>query len=470
MLSGLFLDPPPPATATFLKQDTTTQGTWIHTYGAQGYDVIGSSTSVSIPSYATVTPAGELTWTWASSTTDTRALQVAGGASRIAAAWYSATSFTVDVDLTDGQQHDLELYFLDWDKQGRSEQVKITSAATGAVLSTQTVSSFQSGIYLDYAISGNVLITITKEAGSSAVLNGLFFGSTATPTPTSTATFLEQDTTTQGTWIQTYGAQGYDVIGSSTSLSLPSYATVTPAGQSTWTWASSTTDPRALQVAGGASRIAAAWYSATSFTVDVDLTDGQQHDLELYFLDWDKQGRSEQVQITNAATGAVLSTQTVSSFQSGIYLDYTISGNVLITITKEAGTNAVLSGLFLDPTVSGSASIGGLSSDRTGDRPVLQASTDGVQAAITDFPGAVVDVGLAAGPGASSAGPAPPAVAADLTGKPTSGVSVPVTVKGPRPDGHLLRAVARRFARRPSGLIQQTRLDIRWPLIRRFGQ
>ncbi len=330
--------------ATFLKQDPTTQGTWIHTYGAQGYDVIGSSSSVSIPSYATVTPAGQSGWTWASSTTDTRALQVAGGASRIAAAWYAATSFTVDVDLTDGQQHDLELYFLDWDSSGRSEQVQITNAATGAVLSTQTVSSFQSGIYLDYTISGNVLITITREAGTNAVLNGLFLNSPPGPT----ATLLEQDTTTQGTWIHTYGAQGYDVIGSSSSVSIPSYATVAPSGQSGWTWASSTTDTRALQVAGGASRIAAAWYATTSFTVDVDLTDGQQHDLELYFLDWDKQGRSEQVQITNAATGAVLSTQTVSSFQSGIYLDYAISGNVLITITKEAGTNAVLNGLFLD--------------------------------------------------------------------------------------------------------------------------
>ncbi len=116
-------------TATFFEQDATTQGTWIHTYGAQAYDVIGSSTSVSLPSYATISPAGQSGWTWASSTTDTRALQVADGASRIAAAWYSATSFTVDVDLTDGQQHDLELYFLDWDKQGRSEQVKITPRA-----------------------------------------------------------------------------------------------------------------------------------------------------------------------------------------------------------------------------------------------------------------------------------------------------------------------------------------------------
>ena len=174
MLSGLFLDAPPGPSATFLEQDTSTQGTWINTYGSQGYDVIGSSTSVSLPSYATVTPAGQTSYTWASSTTDPRGLQIAGGAGRIAAAWYAATSFTVDVNLTDGQQHDLELYFLDWDKQGRSEQVKITNAATGAVLSTQTVSSFQSGIYLDYAISGNVLITFTKLAGPNAVLSGLF--------------------------------------------------------------------------------------------------------------------------------------------------------------------------------------------------------------------------------------------------------------------------------------------------------
>ncbi len=354
VLSGLFLDstttPTPTPTATFLKQDATTQGTWIGTYGSQGYDVIGSTAS--LPSYVTISPSGESSYTWASSTTDPRALQVAGGSGRIAATWYSSTSFTVDVDLTDGQVHDLELYFLDWDKQGRSEQVKITSAATGAVLSTQTISSFQSGIYLDYAISGNVLITFTKLSGTNAVLSGLFLDSTTTPTPTPTATFLKQDATTQGTWIHTYGAQGYDVIGSSSSVSLPSYATVTPAGQSSYTWASGTTDPRALQVAGGASRIAATWYAATSFTVDVDLTDGQQHDLELYFLDWDKQGRSEQVQITSAATGAVLSTQTVSSFQSGIYLDYAISGNVLITFTKLSGPNAVLSGLFLDPTTT----------------------------------------------------------------------------------------------------------------------
>ena len=83
--------------------------------------------------------------------------------------------------------------------------------------------------------------------------------------------------------------------------------------------------------------------------MDVNLTDGQTHDLELYFLDWDSAGRSEQVQISDASTGAVLSTQTVSSFQSGVYLDYAVSGNIVITITNRRPRNAVLSGLFLDP-------------------------------------------------------------------------------------------------------------------------
>ena len=80
--------------------------------------------------------------------------------------------------------------------------------------------------------------------------------------------------------------------------------------------------------------------------MDVNLRDDQVHGLELYLLDWDNAGRAEQVQISDATTGAVLSTQSVSSFQSGLYLDYAVSGHVVITIT---GYGPVLNGLFLDP-------------------------------------------------------------------------------------------------------------------------
>ena len=76
------------------------------------------------------------------------------------------------MNLADGQTHDLELYFLDWDNKGRGEQVQISDAGTGTVLDTETISSFASGVYLDWKVSGNLVITITRQAGPNAVLNG----------------------------------------------------------------------------------------------------------------------------------------------------------------------------------------------------------------------------------------------------------------------------------------------------------
>jgi subtilisin family serine protease len=161
-------------TATLLKSDATTRGTWIGTYGAQGHDVIGKPAG--LPGYAAVTPSGAGSFTWAASTTDVRALQVPGSTSRIAACWYSGSGFTVDVNLSDGQAHKLELYFLDWDSTVRAETVTISDAATGAVLSTRSISSFHSGLYLDYQVSGHLRIRIARTGGANAVLSGLFLG------------------------------------------------------------------------------------------------------------------------------------------------------------------------------------------------------------------------------------------------------------------------------------------------------
>ncbi len=170
---------------------------------------------------------------------------------------------------------------------------------------------------------------------------------------TTSATFLEQDTKTEGNWIGVYGTDGYEIINNpstSNPNALPAGVTVTPAGATAYTWANPSTATPALQVPGGTSRIAATWYATNSFTVDVDVTNGQSYNLELYVLDYNGgNARSEQIQLSNAGTGAVLSSETVSSFSNGAYLNWTISGNVLITITKKAGANAVLSGLFFDP-------------------------------------------------------------------------------------------------------------------------
>ena len=438
----------PLTSAVFIKQDTNTQGNWIGAYGSQGFNIIGDATSY--PSYATVTAAGETYQTWVASTTDPRALENAGGTGRIAASWYANTSFTVNVNLTDGQPHDVALYILDWAGiAGRSEQIQITSAATKAVLDTETITNFSEGVYLQWELSGSVVITVEGLGLRKALLSGLFFDPpsttgaatpdflkisypttdtagtaqsftvtalspnggtdthytgtihftssdpqamlpanytfttadagvhtftgtlntvgtqsiTATDSVTATITgstsvtvnpsgtsavFIKQDANTQGNWIGAYGSQGFNIIGDATSY--PSYATVTATGETYQTWVAGTTDPRALENASGSGRIAASWYANTSFTVNVNLTDGQPHDVTLYILDWaDIAGRSEQIQITSAATKAVLDTQTITNFSGGDYLQWKLSGSVVITVEGLGLRKALLSGLFFDP-------------------------------------------------------------------------------------------------------------------------
>ena len=283
--------------------------------------------------------------------------------------------------------------------------------------------------------------------------------------PPSSATLIKTDTTTEGTWIGTYGAQGYDIVGRPSDL--PRHDTITPSGQSTLAWSHATDDPRALQFPHGSHRIAEAWYSATSFQVDVNLADGQSHDLELYFLDWDSNSRAEQVQVTDYVTGAVLSTQTVSSFHSGVYLDYLVggTGHIVITITRTAGANAVLSGLFLDPATGGAASVAGTRSDTSVGRSAPQTApsagrwcpgTSSERRAPSAWPRPRRHPPL---------GPRGPSLEApsvvDRTGKPTGRPAVPVAASGPRPDGSLLIAASRRLARRPVGMVRQPRFDDR---------
>ncbi len=767
------VNPSGAASATFVKLDTTTQGNWENVYGTQGYDII--SDAVKIPSYATVALAGQTNYTWSTTTSDVRGLQIPGSTNRVEAAWYSSTSFTIAVNLNDGQAHDIALYACDVDKNGRAEQIQISSASGGAILDTRTISNFQGGEYLQWNVTGNVIIKITRQAGSNGIINGLFFDPAATagaasqlavsgptsvtagtpfnvtvtakdssgnvatgytgtvqfasgdslaglpssytfttgagndngvhtfsvtlktagtqyvkatdtttssitgtdsgivvqpagaasltvagfptpdtagvannftvtaydaygnvatgytgtvaiassdskaglpgsytfttgtgkdngthtfsatlktagtqylkatdtttssitgsetgivvqpagaasltvagfPTPdtagvannftvtaydpygnvatgytgtvaiassdskaglpgsytfttgtgkdngthtfsatlktagtqylkatdtttssitgtdsgivvqaagaaslavtglpgsvtsgvasnftvtaydpygniatgytgkvhftssdssavlpadypfntgnagtqsftatlnstgtqtifatdtvtssitgsesttvnpsgAASATFVKLDTTTQGNWENVYGTQGYDII--SDAVKIPSYATVTLAGQTNYTWSTTTSDVRGLQIPGSTNRVEAAWYSSTSFTIAVNLNDGQAHDIALYACDVDKNGRAEQIQISSASGGAILDTRTISNFQGGEYLQWNVTGNVIIKITRQAGANGVINGLFFDPaSVGGSAMISGQS-------------------------------------------------------------------------------------------------------------
>src|SRR5262249_26273470 len=153
------------------------QGSWRGVYGSNGYSVVGDTTQY--PTYAQVSVSGASTHVWDASSAETRDLQKATNpADRIAATYYSATSFTIDVNLTDAAQHQVGLYFLDWDTYlgGRQERVEVLDAGTGAVLDSRTVTSFTTGKYLVWNLGGHVQVRITNlVSGSNAVVSGLFF-------------------------------------------------------------------------------------------------------------------------------------------------------------------------------------------------------------------------------------------------------------------------------------------------------
>jgi methionine-rich copper-binding protein CopC len=234
----------------------------------------------------------------------------------------------------------------------------VIAAPVTWTFSTATSSSslkVSAGGNLTSNIGSSVSFAGTVSGGTSPYTYSWDFGDGTSAAAGDTGTFVNTDTTTKGNWSGTYGAAGYNVIGSKSSY--PSYATITPSGQSSWTWASSTTDSRGLLIPGSSSsRIAAAWFSNSSFSIDVNLTDGLAHKVSLYALDWDSQGRSEQIKVVDPTDGTVLDTQTVSGFSGGKYLTWNVSGHVKFIISSLAGPNAVLSGLFLGTGSSGSGS------------------------------------------------------------------------------------------------------------------
>jgi len=113
------------------------------------------------------------------------------------------------------------------------------------------------------------------------------FGTTVTRAAssinTATAAFTGEDTATQGTWRGVYGLDGYAIANDSQSV--PSYASFAVQNQANYTWAGNTSDPRALQSGANAGRIAATWFSASTFNFDINLTDGAAHQIAVYALD-----------------------------------------------------------------------------------------------------------------------------------------------------------------------------------------
>jgi len=332
------------ATATYIGADAATQGNWTDNYGFDG-QLIPNDVS-NAPAYASVSFTGDSLYTWAATSADPRALQTAAFSSARIASTYYSHGFTINLNLTDGNTHQISLYLCDWDHGSRVETISIVDAVSKAVLSTQAFSAFTGGVYEKWDISGNVQIQVIYTSGSNAIVNAIFFDA-AGPATTATVTYTGADTTTLGNWTGHYGADGLLIPNDLSNA--PGYVEVDLANAATYTWAASSSDSRALQTASGSTSRIASTYYAQSFDIDLKFTDGNAHRLSLYLCDWDHGSRVETISIIDAVSRAVLYKQSFSAFSGGMYETWTISGNVQMQVVDNSGSNAIANAIFFDP-------------------------------------------------------------------------------------------------------------------------
>jgi hypothetical protein len=161
--------------------------------------------------------------------------------------------------------------------------------------------------------------------------------------------FRSADYRRQGSWSGAFGRQGFAIAGVANNL--PSYVQLNNGGQMI-TWASSTTDPRALQSGSGSSRVAAAWYAFTNLVLDVKFTDGAFHRVALYFMDWANFGANQTLSVLDYGTGATLDTRVLpaSTLATGIWVVWDVKGYVRFVFDRWGPAPAVLDGIFFDPS------------------------------------------------------------------------------------------------------------------------
>ncbi len=349
--SGLFFDYPASAPATYVDTDTTTAGSlWRNSYGTQGDFIAGDNNTGTVPTdIGTVNIVGGNLDVLKAATRDPHGLQDNFDYTHNVDAYYAnADHEDVDVTFTDSLAHTVTLYLADYNRKHRSERVEVINTANGGILATQDVNNFQNGEFVSFDVTGDTTFRILRTAGPDAVVSGVFldapFGEAAH--------FAGTDTTTQGNYrTATYGTTAAYVVGDDfPGLDVPANSQVNITGASRGVIATPTANPTALfktEVANAATRVEAYAYTASSMTISYNPGDFVQHQLELYFADYENDHRTESITISNGGATPLVH-QVLTNFHKGKYLIYDVSGPVLITIDTGTPANAVLSGLFID--------------------------------------------------------------------------------------------------------------------------
>lgn len=158
--------------------------------------------------------------------------------------------------------------------------------------------------------------------------------------------FLRWDDQIAGNWAGRIGNTGFWIP--TGGKSLPPSVQLTMSGASDWIWNEMAEDARApFSDRSATRRRAAAWFTGRAMNFDLTIMDAGAHTVAFYFLDWDRVGREQLVEVRNA-DGAVVQSELLRNFQDGRYFVIRASGSLSVKVTLKQGGNAVVSGVFFD--------------------------------------------------------------------------------------------------------------------------
>lgn len=180
------------------------------------------------------------------------------------------------------------------------------------------------------------------------------------------ATFVSQDSLTQGDWISKYGKEGYMLFNYLKKNGKPKHlqslkgdivdVSLYLNADSIW-WRSNSIDKRVLMPDNqqvfvqnaGAIFTQDPYACRQTMTIDVKLAHQNEYEFSLYFLDWDNQLRRSAIEVIDLDTKNIIApVRIVDNYSGGKYMTFRYNKSVRFRINHVRGPNAVVSGIFFD--------------------------------------------------------------------------------------------------------------------------
>jgi glucose/arabinose dehydrogenase len=164
--------------AVFAGMNSSLGGAWPTNYGAVGFNIF-SGPEIAVPGLI-LTHEGSEVIPIPLAKDDSRLLVTPTGG-RSTNVLQSPSSFRLLFDSSLPSPRRITLYFLDWDRLGRIQEVIIRDSVNSAIIDQRLVSDFGLGKYFTWSFTGDIEIEVIAKGPGSAVLSGWFIDSLSPP-------------------------------------------------------------------------------------------------------------------------------------------------------------------------------------------------------------------------------------------------------------------------------------------------